>query len=109
MKFYIVAFITLVAAIPPVPSPNNHTMQDQSPALLESNLVAISKIMPEMRKKARKHRKPRKKLQLVQCGNPGEHCRHNEDCCSMLCLHAIYGHARHRKWQCESVDGEDEG
>lgn len=46
-------------------------MQDQSPALLESNLLANSKIMPEMRKKARKHRKPRKKLQLVQCGSPG--------------------------------------
>ncbi|KAG6079983.1 hypothetical protein E4U15_003526 [Claviceps sp. LM218 group G6] len=46
-------------------------MQDQSPALLESNLLAISKIMPEMRRKAKKHRKPRYKLQLEQCHRQG--------------------------------------
>ncbi|KAG6094813.1 hypothetical protein E4U30_002985 [Claviceps sp. LM220 group G6] len=46
-------------------------MQDQSPALLESNLLAISKIMPEMRRKGKKHRKPRYKLQLEQCHRQG--------------------------------------
>ncbi|KAG5972265.1 hypothetical protein E4U56_006150 [Claviceps arundinis] len=86
-------------------------MQDQSPALLESNLLANSKIMPEMRKKARKHRKPRKKLQLVQCGSPGvtmflkstaaitRIAAQDYACTLSMGMPVI----------CESVDGEDEG
>ncbi|KAG6291717.1 hypothetical protein E4U09_003820 [Claviceps aff. purpurea] len=49
MKFCIVAFITLAAAVPPVQSPS--PMQDQSPALLESNPLTNLTIVLKKKKK----------------------------------------------------------
>ncbi|KAG6022080.1 hypothetical protein E4U19_005273 [Claviceps sp. Clav32 group G5] len=107
MKFCIVAFITLAVAIPPVPSPN--PMQDQSPAVLETNLRANLKIKPEMPKKNKQEwafilRKPWKKFLPEPCRLAGVHCHDNRDCCSQLCLHAIREGDRHRTWQCEPID-----